>query len=107
MGNFLINIINNSIKGMIKMSLFLDKQQEIADRMLPKELTIKGIIQALKAKVAELLQIISQKDEIIAQQAEEIDTLQEALANIGTPQQLEQILAPVELQQDENIQLGQ
>lgn len=82
------------------MSLLLDKQQEIADRMLPKELNLKTLILALRARITAL-------EATVAEQAEEIDTLNETLANIGTPQQLEQIIAPVELQQDENINLAQ
>ena len=80
MKKFLINIIDKLTEGLIKMSLLLDKQQEINTEFVGYAGNLKTKILALLAQIATL--------------EAEIVTLNETLANIGTPEQLEQIIQP-------------
>lgn len=85
----LIKIINNLTKGLIKMSLLLDKQQEINNFILNIAANLKAKILAL---IAEVVTLTQEKAQLEA----EIVTLQDTLANIGTAEDLQNIIQPAE-----------
>lgn len=102
------------MKGLIKMSLLLDAQAEINADLLGTQLDLKTKILALKAIIAQLRQEKAQLTEQIAQQAQqitqleaEIETLNNTLANIGSVQDLWNIIAPTKTQGEENKALAQ